>query len=122
MKMPSRLLIVFVLAAVLLSACSVGGRSALIGKWTPETVAQGQPAAIQEYTAGGKFRQEVNSGLFLEATYQFVDDSSYILIIPEGLGIATHLKFSVQGDKLILTPIDPATSQPGAPETLVRVK
>ena len=122
MKLPTRLLIVFVLAAVLLSACSVGGRNALLGKWTPEKVVQGQPALIQEYTIGGKYRWEIASGVLAEATYQFEDDSTYVLKLPEGTGMATRLKFVVEGDKLTLTPLDLQAGQAATPETLVRVK
>lgn len=122
MKLSSRLVIVLVLAAVLLSACSVGGRNALIGKWLPEKTADGQVPAVQEYTASGKYRQDVNEGLVLEANYQFEDDSTYVLKVPEGLGIAVRLRFSVVGDKLTLTPFDTQTNSWGAPVTLVRVK
>ncbi len=123
MKLTFRLLIMLVLAAVLLSACSVGGRNALIGRWLPEKSAEGQAPAIQEYTTNGKYRQDVNSGLVLEATYQFEDDSVYVLIMPEGLGIATRVKFEVTGDKLTLTPYDEQTKTwSKTTSTLTRVK
>jgi hypothetical protein len=120
MKLPSRFLIVLVLAAVLLSACAVTGRTALIGKWTTET-ASGQPTVLLEYTTNGKFRQE-SSGIVQEVNYQFVDDNTVDLLLPDSQGGNTQLKFEVQGDKLTLTSIDPTTNQPGTPTVLTRVK
>jgi hypothetical protein len=122
MKLPIRLLILIVLAAVLLSACSVGGRFALVGKWVPEKVTAGQPTAVMEYTAAGKFHQEVDSGLLWEANYQFLDDSTYTLLMPQSQGGPVFFKFQVQGDKLTLTPIDQQTNKPGTSTVLVRVK
>jgi hypothetical protein len=121
MKLPFRLLIVFVLAAALFSACSVGGRSALIGKWTPEIAPQGQSITIIEITTGGKFRQE-NGGVVQEITYQFINDNTISLIAAESQGGSTQLKFVVQGDRLKLTPIDPTSNQPGAETAFMRVK
>jgi hypothetical protein len=121
MKLSTRFVIVFMLTAVLLSACIVGGRNALIGKWTPEKATAGQPVVTLEYTAGGKFRQETD-GIVTELTYQFLSDSTVRIIVPESQGGSSNMDFKVTGDRLDLIPIDPQTQQPGAAITFVRVK
>lgn len=96
MKFPPRLLLGLVIAALLLSACAVTARNALIGKWDNTT--QG---VTLEFTMDGHMRQ-TGQGVTQELGYQFLDDNTITLLAPASAGQAQKIAFHVAGDKLTL--------------------
>ena len=96
MKFPPRLLLGWIIAALLLSACAVTARNALIGKWDNAT--QG---TTLEFTMDGHMRQ-TSQGVTQELGYQFLDDNTITLIVPATAGEPQKIAFRVAGDKLSL--------------------
>jgi hypothetical protein len=94
MKFSPRLLLGLVMAALLLSACAVTARNALIGKWEDPT--QG---ITLEFTMDGHMRQ---TGVAQEVRFQFLDDNTITLIAPAATGEPQKIAFLVTGDTLTL--------------------
>jgi hypothetical protein len=110
MKRTPRLLLAVVLVMVLLSACAVTARNAIIGKWNNP-----QQGAVLEFTMDGRMRQ-TSQGVTQEINFQFVDDAT-IELKSAGAGAAQPIKFSVAGDVLTLNlGADPSTGQSQALE------
>jgi hypothetical protein len=106
MKRTPRLLLAFVLVMVLLSACAVTARNALIGKWTNP-----QNGMVLEFTMDGRMRQ-ASQGVTQELNYQFTDDTTIELKTSGSSGAPQPIKFSVAGDVLTLDlGTDPSTGQ-----------
>ena len=96
MKFPFRLLILLVVAALLLSACAVTSRNALLGKWSNST-----QDLVVEFTMDGHMRQ-TSQGATQEVGYQFVNDNTIQLIVPSAAGTPQPIPFKINGDKLTL--------------------
>ncbi len=96
MKSPFRLLILLVAAALLLSACAVTSRNALLGKWSNST-----QDLVVEFTMDGHMRQ-TSQGVTQEIGFQFVNDNTIVLNAPSSAGAPQPIPFTVSGDKLTL--------------------
>ena len=116
MKFPPRLLLGLVIAALLISACAVTSRNALIGKWEDST--QG---VTMEFTMDGHLRQ-LNQGVTVEFRYQFLNDTTISVLQPESAGGLKTLAFQIAGDNLTLK--DPVADQSGQAQPIIyqRVK
>ena len=84
------------MAALLLSACAVTARNALIGKWDNPT--QG---VTLEFTMDGHMRQ-TGQGVTQELGFQFLNDNTITLIAPAAAGEPQKIAFRVAGDTLTL--------------------
>jgi hypothetical protein len=116
MKRSPRLLLAFMLVLVLLSACAVTSRNAIIGKWGNE-----QQGVVLEFTMDGRLRQTAQ-GSTSEMNFQFVDDSSItFLTAGSTAGQQPAIKFTVNGDTLTLKVDDPSTGQ-SSPFDFTRIK
>jgi hypothetical protein len=96
MKIPTRLLILLVVSALLLSACAVASRNALLGKWDNTT----QDLTI-EFTMDGHMRQ-TSQGVTQELGFQFVNDHTITLQTPTTGAAPQPIPFTISGDKLSL--------------------
>ncbi len=96
MKSPFRLLILLVVSAMLLSACAVVSRNALLGKWSNST-----QDLVVEFTMDGHMRQ-TSSGVTQEVGYQFVNDNTIMLNVPSSAGSPQPIPFTISGDQLTL--------------------
>jgi hypothetical protein len=95
MKTTSRLLIAFLALSLLLSACVVGGRNALIGKWS-----EASSGTVMEFTADGKLRF-FQQNATIEIPFQFLDDHTIIIkASPVTSTEDTNAPFKVSGDTL----------------------
>ena len=95
MKLAYRLVLLLVLAAVVLSACGVAGRNALLGKWKSNDPTQD---VSMEFTMDGRMRIG-SQGAIQEYVYQFVDDTTIALKASQG---EQKISFTVAGDKMTL--------------------
>lgn len=98
MKPLTRLLFVFIIASLLLSACAIGARNALIGKWS-----SAEDGATYEFTADGRLRMaNPAQGGTQELNFRFVDDTKIAIIAPGAAGQDSTIPFTIVGDKLTL--------------------
>jgi hypothetical protein len=100
MKSTTRLLLVVLALSLLLSACAVVARNALIGKWS-----EGQSGFVMEFTNDGHLRL-TSQGMTIEVTYQFLSDSEIQLQGAQALGLSeatTNVPFKIEGETLTLT-------------------
>lgn len=99
MKLTTRLMLVFVVVALLISACGVAGRNALIGKWAETT-----SGMVLEFTTDGRMRQsDPSQGVTTEIPYQFLNDTSFVLKTGAASGGQdSNVGFTISGDQLIL--------------------
>lgn len=99
MKRTTRLMLVVVVAALLISACGVVGRNALVGKWV-----ESQSGMSLEFTTDGRMRQyDTTQGATTEIPYQFLNDSSFVLKTGAASGGQEQsIAFAVNNDKLTL--------------------
>jgi hypothetical protein len=95
MKHSIRILLALVITALLISACGVASRNALIGKW--ENTTQG---LALEFTMDGRMRQ-TSQGVTQELGFQFKDDHT-IALDATATGAANTIPFTISGDKLTL--------------------
>jgi hypothetical protein len=111
MKRTSRLLLASVLVILILSACAVTARNAIIGKWS--NIQQG---VVLEFTIDGRLRQAAQ-GAVQELNYKFTDDSTIEILSSPTAGTPQPIKFSIAGDILTLNVVaDPSTGQSQALE------
>jgi hypothetical protein len=98
MKPLSRLLFVFIITSLLLSACAIGARNALIGKWT-----SAQDSATYEFTTDGRLRMSNPAqGGTQELNFRFLNDTTIEILAPGSAGQNSTIPFSIAGDKLTL--------------------
>jgi hypothetical protein len=99
MKLTTRLMLVFVAAALLISACGVAGRNALIGKWVDAT-----SGMALEFTTDGRMRQvNPSQGVTTEIPYQFLNDTTFVLKPASASGSQdANVGFTISGDQLTL--------------------
>lgn len=99
MKLTTRLMLVFGLAALLISACGVVGRNALIGKWV-----ESKSGMSLEFTTDGRMRQlNPTQGVTTEIPYQFLNDTSFVLKTAAASGGQdANVDFTISGDVLTL--------------------
>jgi hypothetical protein len=107
MKPTPRLLLACVLVLILLSACAVTARNAILGKWSNT-----QQGVVLEFTMDGRLRQ-ASQGVTQELGYKFIDDTSIEINAASSSGAAPQpIKFSVAGDTLTLDlGVDATTGQ-----------
>jgi hypothetical protein len=108
MKTSLRLFTLAVIAALLLSACAVTSRNALLGKWSNTT----QDLTL-EFTMDGHLRN-TSQGVTQELGFQFLDNSTIALIAPNVAGNPQPIPFTIDGDKLTLNLGSDASGQPQA--------
>ena len=99
MKLTISLMLVFVVTALLISACGVAGRNALIGKW-----ADSGSGASFEFTTDGRMRiVDPNQGVTTEVSYQFLNDTTFVMKTGAASGGADpQYSFAINGDQLTL--------------------
>ena len=110
MKRLLRSLLALLIFSLLISACAVTARNALIGKWNNE--AQG---VTLEFTMDGHMRQS-SQGVTQELGYQFLNDNSIQLLVSSAAGAEQAIPFTISGDTLTLDLGKNATT--GQPQTL----
>jgi outer membrane biogenesis lipoprotein LolB len=103
MKRTASLLIALVLASILLSACAVTARNALLGKWSQTTSdSTGAPVdVIFDFTLDGRLRVTA-PGQTIEYRYQFQNDTSILLKALGSSGEDVPAAFTIQGTLLTL--------------------
>jgi outer membrane biogenesis lipoprotein LolB len=98
MKPLTRLLFVLIIASLLLSACAISARNALIGKWKSTDAS----ATSYEFTTDGRLRMKAQ-GATQELDFRFLNDTQIELLAPSSTGQNTLIPFAIAGDKLTLT-------------------
>ena len=97
MKYFPRLLVMMVVVALLLSACAVASRNALIGKWSATS-----SNMTMNFTIGGVVEFS-SQGATVEIPYQFLTDNSIVLkASPFTSTEDTNVTFTINGDNLTL--------------------
>ena len=116
MKRFPRFLLAMVIFSLLITACAVVSRNALIGKWNNQ-----EQGMTLEFTLDGRLRQTAQ-GVTQELGYQFLDDSSIELKVPGANGAPQPIPFTIVGDTLTLQLGGDATSGQAQTLELLRVK
>jgi len=96
MKRFSRFLLALVIFSLLITACAVVSRNALIGKWGNQ-----EQSLTLEFTMDGRLRQ-TQQGVTQELGFQFLDDQSIELKVPGATGAPQPILFTIAGDTLTL--------------------
>ena len=110
MKRFPRFLLALVIFSLLITACAVVSRNALIGKWNNQ-----EQALTLEFTMDGRLRQ-TSQGVTQELGFQFLDDNNIELKVPGATDVPQPIPFTIAGDTLTLHLGQDATS--GQPQTL----
>ena len=116
MKRIPRFLLAMVIFSLLITACAVVSRNALIGKWSSQ-----EQGLTLEFTLDGRLRQ-TTQGVTQELGYQFLDDSSIELKVPGSTGAPQPIPFTIEGDTLTLKLGADATSGQSQTLALLRIK